>query len=39
MAANAVASDSNVIEIRGYPSDRCMTVVAGSPTGDVCDRR
>jgi len=35
MATEAVTRNAGVIEIRGKPADRCMTVVAGVTASDV----
>lgn len=35
VATEAVTRNAGVIEIRGNPTDRCMTVVAGVTGGDV----
>ena len=36
MAADAVASDSYVIEIRWQPANRTVAVITGIATGDMC---
>ena len=36
MAADAVASDSYVIEIRRQPANGAVAVIAGIATGDMC---
>ena len=36
MAADTVTGNVDVIEIRGYPGDRAVTVIAVVAAGDVC---
>lgn len=36
MAAYAVASDIDVVEIRRQPADGAVTIIAGIATGNVC---
>ena len=36
VATEAVARNIHVIECRGPPGNRCMTIIAGIVTGDVC---